>query len=204
MVLNWGAYVNFQRGASPNMLYNTIFINFNNQNDRELDLRKKPSVLRSLRFCTASFTSAKMLMQDLCSRGLGWDETISPSDIRRWNNWLDSLPALQDVEILRCVKPPAFEVKSSQLHCLCDASQTGYGAVIYMRSVSVTGEIHCSFIVVRSRVAFIKPGTIPCRELVAAVVGVELTTFLKRELELKSNDIVFWTDCTSVLQCNIQ
>ena len=70
-----------------------------------------------------------------------------------------------------------------------------------MRSVSVTGEIHCSFIVAWSRVAPIKPGTIPCRELVAAVVGVELTTFLKRELELKSNDIVFWTDSTSVLQC---
>ena len=41
------------------MLYNTFFINFNNQNDRELDLRKKPSVLRSLRFCAASFTSGK-------------------------------------------------------------------------------------------------------------------------------------------------
>ena len=58
-----------------------------------------------------------------------------------------------------------------------------------MRSVSVTGEIHCSFIVAWSRVAPIKPGTIPCRELVAAVVGVELTTFLKRELELKFNEL---------------
>ena len=37
-------------------------------------------------------------------------------------------------------------------------------------------------------------------ELVAAVVGVELTTFLKRELDLKLNDTIFWTDSTSVLQ----
>ena len=63
-----------------------------------------------------------------------------------------------------------------------------------MRSVSVTGEIHCSFIVARSRVAPIKPVTILRRESVAAVVGVELRTFLKRELNLKLNDIVFWTD----------
>ena len=147
-----------------------------------------------LGFVQPALLRAKMLMQDLCSRGLGWDETVSPSDIRRWNDWLDSLPALQDVEIPRCVKPSAFEVKSSQLHCLCDFSQTGYGAVIYTRSVSVTGEIHCSFIVARSRVALIKPGTIPRRELVAAVVGVELTTFFKRELELKFNDIAFWMD----------
>ena len=139
-------------------------------------------------------------MQDLCSRGLGWDETVSPNDMQRWNDWLDSLPALQDVEIPRCVKPSGFELKSSQLHCFCDASQTGYGAVIYMRSVSVTGEIHCSFIVARSRVAPIKPVTIPRMELVAAVVGVELTTFLKRELDLKLNNTIFWTDSTSVLQ----
>ena len=98
--------------------------------------------------------------------------------MQRWNDWLDSLPALQDVEISRCVKPSGFELKSSQLHCFCDASQTGCGAVIYMRSVSVTGEIHCSFIVARSRVAPIKPVTIPRMELIAAVVGVELTTFL--------------------------
>ena len=83
-----------------------------------------------------------MLMQDLCSRGLGWDETVSPSDMQRWNDCLNSLPALQDGEIPRCVKSSAFELKSSQLHCFCDASHIGYGAVIYMRSVSVTGEIY--------------------------------------------------------------
>ena len=27
-VLNWGAYINFQGGASPNVFYNTSFINF--------------------------------------------------------------------------------------------------------------------------------------------------------------------------------
>ena len=153
-----------------------------------------------LGFVQPALLPAKMLMQDLCSRGLGWDETVSPSDMQRWNDWLDSLPALQDVEIPRCVKPSGFELKSSQLHCFCDASQTNYGAVIYMRSVSVTGEIHYSFIVARSRVAPIKPVTIPRMELVAAVVGVELTTFLKRELDLKLNDTIFWTDSTSVLQ----
>ena len=122
-----------------------------------------------LGFVQPALLRAKMLMQDLCSRGLGWDETISPSDIRRWNDWLDSLPALQDVEILRCVKPSAFEVKSSQLHCLCDFSQTGYGVVIYMRSVSVTGEVHCSFIVARSRVASISSRWIVARSRVASV-----------------------------------
>ena len=104
-----------------------------------------------------------MLMQDLCSRGLDWDETVSPSDMQRWNDWLDSLSALQDVKIPRCVKPFAFELKSSQLHCFCDASHTGYGAVIHMRSVSATGKIRCSFIVARSRVTPIKPVTIPRR-----------------------------------------
>ena len=69
-----------------------------------------------------------------------------------------------------------------------------------MRSVSAVEEVHCSFIVARSRVAPIKPVTIPRRELVAAVVGVELITFVKRELDLKLNDVVCWINSTSVLQ----
>ena len=32
--------VNFQGGAIVNMFYNTFFINFKTQNDRELDLSK--------------------------------------------------------------------------------------------------------------------------------------------------------------------
>ena len=35
-----GAYINFQGGAIVNMFYNTFFINFDNQNDRKLDLSK--------------------------------------------------------------------------------------------------------------------------------------------------------------------
>ena len=43
----------------------------------------------------------------------------------------------------------------------------------------------------RFGVAPIKPLTIPHRKLVAAVVEIELTTFVKQEIGLILNDVVF-------------
>ena len=41
--------------------------------------------------------------------------------------------------------------------------------------------------------------TIPRLELVAAVVGVELTEFVQSELDFDLDEVVYWTDSTSVL-----
>ena len=51
----------------------------------------------------------------------------------------------------------------------------------------------------RSRIAPIKPMTIPRLELLAAVVGVELTEFVRSELDFDLDEVVYWTDSTSVL-----
>ena len=52
----------------------------------------------------------------------------------------------------------------------------------------------------KSRLAHIKPMTVPRLELSAAVLAVQLDETLKSELEIPLHQSVFWTDSTTVLQ----
>jgi len=143
----------------------------------------------------------KILLQDLCKRKLGWDDPIPTSEMTRWNRWLEDLPKLSNISIPRCVKPPEFgDVILRELHHFGDASQSGYGAVSYLRSKNSKGEVHVSFLIGKSRLAPVKITTIPRLELSAAVVAVKLDKMLREELELPIQESLFWTDSTTVLQ----
>jgi len=142
---------------------------------------------------------AKRLLQELCASGLGWDDPVASDKREFWNSYLVSLQALSNISVPRCYQPCNFQSCEVQLHCFCDASQTGYGAVLYLRFRGSSGQYHCSFVMGRSRVAPLKPMTIPRMELVAAVTGVELVGFVQRELNFHLDRVVFWTDSTSVL-----
>ena len=121
--------------------------------------------------------------------------------MHRWQTWLQELPKLEQLSIDRCFKTPNFgEITSTQLHHFADASQQGYGAVTYLRITDVSGNVKCSFVMGKSRLAPIKPVTIPRMELSAAVVATRLDRISRRELSLPINESFFWTDSTCVLR----
>ena len=79
--------------------------------------------------------------------------------------------------------------------------QEGYGAVSYLRVVNTRGDIHCSFVLGKSRLAPLKPTTIPRMELSAAVVATRLEKMIQEELEEKPTcRSIFWSDSTCVLR----
>lgn len=66
---------------------------------------------------------AKILLQDLCRKKLGWDDSITEVDMRHWKSWLEELPKLEQFCIERCFKHPDFgAIISCQLHHFFDAS----------------------------------------------------------------------------------
>ena len=145
---------------------------------------------------------AKLLLQELCRKKLQWDEEISELEKKQWLRWLNDLSKLKEVKVERCLKPRDFGViKTTELHLFSDGSRVGYGAVAYLRLVDGKDRIHCSFILGRARVAPIREITIPRLELSAAVVSVQLRESIQRELDMKLDRVMFWTDSTSVLKC---
>ena len=159
------------------------------------------SVYDPLGFVSPFILAPKILLQDLCRLGLGWDDEIPESFLLKWHSWLKELPQLDNVTIDRCIKPPNFgEPISNQLHHFSDASESGYGAVSYLRQENSKGDIHCSFLMSNSRITPLKHVTIPRLELSAATVSVRLDKMLRTELTIPIESSVFWTDSTSVLK----
>ncbi len=114
---------------------------------------------------------------------------------------LTDLPQPENLAVERCFKPASVkETKSTQFHHFSDASQQGYEAVSYIRVEDVSGNVKCSFLMGKSRLAPIKPVTIPRLELSAAVVSTKLDKMLRNELSLPIDQSFFWTNSTCVLR----
>ncbi|XP_033109301.1 uncharacterized protein LOC117110650 [Anneissia japonica] len=167
-------------------------------NTRRGILSTTSSVYDPLGFVAPFILVAKMLLQDICTQGLGWDQEVSSQDLSRWTHWLEELPQLRNVSINRCLRPTVGEHKHD-LHVFCDASQRGYAAVAYLRS-TCQGNTHCAFVLGKTRLSPLKVMTIPRLELSAAVLACAVSQTIRKELEIPVKGVTFWTDSTSVLQ----
>ena len=70
----------------------------------------------------------------------------------------------------------------------------------YLRSVDDKGNIHCAFLMGKSRLAPLKAMTIPRLELTAATTSVQVGGMISRELGDPVDGEIYWTDSTTVLK----
>ena len=144
---------------------------------------------------------AKKLLQELCRQGHGWDDKILETELSSLQEWVDNLPKLNNIAVPRCIKPAGFgDPNSIQIHNFSDASEEGYGAASYLRLVDTKGNISCTLLLGKSRVAPLKTVTIPRLELTAATVAVKLSKQVQEEIDLPLHQVTFWTDSMIVLQ----
>ena len=158
------------------------------------------SIYDPIGFVAPLMLQGKSILQELCSLHLEWDDPI-PEDVKmRWEKWRMELMKLQSIKIPRCYKPKDFgQVVRAELHHFSDASVRGYGQCSYLRLVDDTNKVHCAFVMGKSRVAPLKPVTIPRLELTAAVCSVRISQQIHRELEYRIDKDLFWTDSKVVL-----
>ena len=136
-----------------------------------------------------------------CVEKTGWDDQPDTDILSKWEKWAKNIAELKRLKIARCYVPAHFGVViKRELHALSDASEIGYGIVIYIRSINQNGDIHCSLVFSKARVAPLKKITNPRLELTAATLAVRLIIMVKRELDFQLGKIMFWTDSTSVLK----
>lgn len=144
-----------------------------------------------------SVIQMKMLLQKLWLQKLSWDERL-PAEIKAvWADFVKSLSHLSNLRIPRRVVCNNYQ--SVEIHVFSDASERAYGACLFVRSVSSCGEILVRLLTAKSRVAPLKPTTIPRLELCAALVGARLYQKVVRSLRLQISEVTFWTDSMIVL-----
>lgn len=141
----------------------------------------------------------KCFMQLLWSKGCNWDEPL-PSDLTvKWKQITADSQCLTDVSIPRSLRFPISG--NTQLHGFCDASESGYAAVVYFRSESLNQDTTINLIIAKSKVAPLKRVTLPRLELCAAHLLAQLVAHCCHIFSGKVDPehIYLWCDSTIVL-----
>ena len=141
----------------------------------------------------------KILLQECHRRKLGWDAQI-PDDIHHaWTTWRRQLHKIEDCMIPRRYSVRDADVISRELHTFTDASESGYGAAVYLRTVYSDAPPDVALVIGKARVTPIKAPSIPRLELVAALTGARISKVALQELRFTITRQVYWTDSTIVL-----
>ena len=112
----------------------------------------------------------KILLQKLWDRKTDCDEI--PSDIfEMWLRWRNQLVCLSNKFIPRCYSSSDFSVASTELHEFCDASESAYAAVVYLRPTDSSGHIQISLVASKTKVAPLKQSSIPRLELCGTLLA---------------------------------
>lgn len=145
--------------------------------------------------------SAKILMQKLWALKLSWDEPLPESQRKIWQEFANQLSYVNKIHIDRKIIDTSCNIHNNvyELHGFCDASKSGYGACIYLRTKNENGLFSVNLICAKSRVAPLKTITIPRLELCGAVLLSNLLTKVKNHINLPIQQCYYWTDSTIVL-----
>ncbi len=141
---------------------------------------------------------AKILFQGLWQAGLSWDQKLPEDIAKKWLEFRSELHMLEGIAINRWIGK-SFSTVNFELHGFSDASEKAYAAVIYARMVDQYGVIHVSLLTSKTRVAPIRPITLPRLELCGLVLLASLMETVKKALVVKDENIHAWTDSTIVL-----
>ena len=149
---------------------------------------------------TPFLLESRRIVQMLCHNQLACDDPVDEGIQEKWTKWKCNLNILKDIKLRICYKPEGFgQVVSCSLHHFCNASENGYGQVLYVRLVNATGKIHCSLVIAKSQVAPIKYTSIPRLELAASVLSTKMSAIIWKELQYEDIVEYYWTDSQVLL-----
>ncbi|XP_052737821.1 uncharacterized protein LOC128198126 [Bicyclus anynana] len=146
-----------------------------------------------------SILPAKLLIQKLWLQGMAWDENVTEEIAQEWMDLRNSFLNLPGIEIDRWLQTSESLMKNVSVHGFCDASNRAYGAVAYMRVITVEGKVTITIIAAKSRVASTKAKSLPRLELNGAVLLAGLLKQIKEAMKIPTSQIYAWTDSTIVL-----
>ena len=161
-------------------------------------LRKIAMLFDPMGFLAPYVIRAKILLQEMWTSGLDWDDPLDPSQARQAKKWFEELTELSDVQVPRCLQLNSH-VETVTLHTFTDASGDAYGAVTYVRYQYKDGTVSTSLVASKTRVAPLSATSIPRLELMGAVLGLRLALSVAKVLKIDQSLLSFWSDSMNVL-----
>ncbi|XP_022817401.1 uncharacterized protein LOC111350200 isoform X1 [Spodoptera litura] len=140
----------------------------------------------------------KLLIQRLWLQGTGWDEELDTTTREEWIALRESLQHLNGIEVQRWLGITDHKTAKIEVHGFCDASTKAYAAVAYVR-VEHEEVITTQIIAAKTRVAPVKPVSLPRLELCAALLLSRLLKQIKTAMKITDSKIFAWSDSTIVL-----
>ncbi|XP_055523173.1 uncharacterized protein LOC129717329 [Wyeomyia smithii] len=116
------------------------------------------------------------------------------------DHWLQVLKELDNVRIPRCYFPgydPAC-YEDLELHIFVDGSEQAYSAAAYFR-VRDQGQIRCTLVSSKTKVAPLQQTSVPRLELQAAVIGARLRKTIEDGHLVQVKRTNFWSDSSTVI-----
>ncbi|XP_063994415.1 uncharacterized protein LOC135171771 [Diachasmimorpha longicaudata] len=141
---------------------------------------------------------AKIFIQELRLLKIGWDDPLPLSHIKRWKQFREEFPNLDQISIPRWLQTPSTS-SNIQLHGFADASNQAMGAPVYIRVDNHQSEPLVILVSAKTKVAPLKKMTIPRLELTAAVILTNLVIYIRKMLKKENLPLFLWSDSTVAL-----
>lgn len=136
-------------------------------------------------------------MQKLWSCNCTWDGIIPMEIAKEWQMFKEQLQQFNEIRIPRWIKMTG--ASQLQLHAFCDASIKAYAAAIYSRTIDENQRIQVNLLIAKTRVAPIKPVTLPRLELCGAVLLYRLLKQVIEDMKVHKVKCFAWCDSQIVL-----
>ena len=162
-------------------------------------LKKIATLFDPIGFLAPFTIRAKMLLQDMWTAGLDWDDELTEPLINLARAWFGELGDLKDIQVPRRLWNKGMNADSMSLHTFVDASESAYGAVVYARCTYEDSTVSTNIVAAKTRVSPNIATSIPRLELMGAIVGVRLASRIAEVLGIKLTETTFWCDSVNVL-----
>ena len=130
-----------------------------------------------------------------------WDENLPKGISSAYLEWRSKLVCLRHLESDRFVLS-ANQSRDIALHFLCDASEKGYAACVYVLSTGSDDLRKSMLLAAKSKVPPMKTQSLPRLELCAVLLGVRLLHSIVqslRQMQIVASEGHGWSDSTIVL-----
>ncbi|XP_057339370.1 uncharacterized protein LOC130676878 [Microplitis mediator] len=152
-----------------------------------------------LGFLSPLIIQAKMFMQELWLVKLGWDTPLSAELRQKWTSFKTQLDMIHIIKIPRWIHSSTNS--ALEIHGFSDASQLAMAAAVFIKVLPTarTQRAKVTLLCSKTKVAPLKPLTIPRLELTAAHMLAKLVKHCQTTLNYSHVPTYLWTDSSITL-----